>query len=975
MASRYVSARRLIMAKYVFLFFNWFGAFPVVYDQETKIFAICRRGLLVTFVQVVFVGLEIHKHLIMLFFGAIKKTTAVSAIVLATNGFGLLIVLLRRIAFVRDTVACYNSLQSEWPANISVRKSSKLILYASAAMVFIDFVGDNIERRTEDKPMSLGELTALASLGFEMQLIHTFHTIGQLYGDLNEYVESNLSDDLERIHKARQKNLVLYTFCKKFNSHYNVDLIIHFSCYQLNVLLELFEFVKMLSTSIGTNTFFYSFMDLKTIIKLIRMTRIFLVFIYLIESSTYLHHKSVFTFYCILRSRVNYLKYQTKEQLYLFLDELNATEVTITANYCYDVDKKFLCSVSGSIIAVYNRHIRTRFSPPPHSVSNSNSGRPYDEAGYCAATAEINRGRDDNDACVEGIPEKKPRKQKRIISADVELIIMTYDDLLHKIGDFGTYQRRIYFFLCLPGISCALHKLAGVFILAKANHRCQLPGELANASYVLPPNIMNMSYPFDDKTESWSSCRMYDTNFTDAYYSHKIPANHSRTCDRWIFDKSDFQNTAVMEFNLVCDKAWYKGTSDSMLMVGVMLGAIIFGYLSDRIGRKNIFTISVWLQGIAGCGLAFTQEYWSFTFLRVIVGASTSGLYLAAYVIGLEFVSPSYRMVVGVVIQMFFSVGFLLTSAFAYAFNNWRYFQLAITVPTLCYTTYQWFIPESVRWLLTNGKQEKAVEILQKVCRVNDVEMSKKDIIDVLERNSVDQPVAQNYNLPKASFFDLFKHPVILKRSIVIMLLWFVNSTAYYGLSWSTTSLGGNQFLVFNLAGLVEFPAYTFLLLTLNRWGRKINISGFLILAGLALLATLVIPKTCTWLTIFCAMIAKLAITASYGAVYVYTAEQFPTVVRNMGLGVGSFFAKIGGIAAPHINNMSEISTSMPLIVYGSLALLVGVWSLVLPETLNKKLPDTIEDLIAMSEKNYQTVLLKEPILNNKANKIDNEKY
>lgn len=48
---------------------------------------------------------------------------------------------------------------------------------------------------------------------------------------------------------------------------------------------------------------------------------------------------------------------------------------------------------------------------------------------------------------------------------------MTYDDLLHKIGDFGTYQKRIYFFLCLPAMSCALYKLAGVFILAKADHR------------------------------------------------------------------------------------------------------------------------------------------------------------------------------------------------------------------------------------------------------------------------------------------------------------------------------------------------------------------------------------------------------------------------------------------------------------------------------------------------------------------------
>lgn len=56
-------------------------------------------------------------------------------------------------------------------------------------------------------------------------------------------------------------------------------------------------------------------------------------------------------------------------------------------------------------------------------------------------------------------------------------------------------------------------------------------------------------------------------------------------------------------------------------------------------------------------------------------------------------------------------------------------------------------------------------------------------------------------------------------------------------------------------------------------------------------------------MVIFFAMMAKMSITASYGAVYVYTAEQFPTVVRNMGLGVGSFFARIGGIVAPYINN------------------------------------------------------------------------
>jgi len=63
---------------------------------------------------------------------------------------------------------------------------------------------------------------------------------------------------------------------------------------------------------------------------------------------------------------------------------------------------------------------------------------------------------------------------------------MTYDDLLYKIGDFGKYQKRIYFFLCLPAISCALHKLSGVFILDKTNYRYtfSMPYNVAPIYYI-----------------------------------------------------------------------------------------------------------------------------------------------------------------------------------------------------------------------------------------------------------------------------------------------------------------------------------------------------------------------------------------------------------------------------------------------------------------------------------------------------------
>lgn len=87
-----------------------------------------------------------------------------------------------------------------------------------------------------------------------------------------------------------------------------------------------------------------------------------------------------------------------------------------------------------------------------------------------------------------------------------------------------------------------------------------------------------------------------------------------------------------------------------------------------------------------------------------------------------------------------------------------------------------------------------------------------------------------------------------------------------------------------------------------------------------------------------------MCITASYGTVYIFTAEQFPTPVRNVGLGASSMMARVGGILAPYINALSAKWQPFPLIIFGAMAFVSGLLSLLLPETLNKKLPETIEE-------------------------------
>lgn len=114
--------------------------------------------------------------------------------------------------------------------------------------------------------------------------------------------------------------------------------------------------------------------------------------------------------------------------------------------------------------------------------------------------------------------------------------------------------------------------------------------------------------------------------------------------------------------------------------------------------------------------------------------------------------------------------------------------------------------------------------------------------------------------------------------------------------------------------------------------------------AGVMLLLTMIVPDKMDWLIVVLAMCGKLAITASYGTIYIFSAEQFPTVIRNVGMGTASMCARVGGILAPYINLLSDVWKPFPMIVFGVMAFAGGLLSLFLPETLNKTLPETIED-------------------------------
>lgn len=532
---------------------------------------------------------------------------------------------------------------------------------------------------------------------------------------------------------------------------------------------------------------------------------------------------------------------------------------------------------------------------------------------------------------------------------------MAYEDLFKYIGDFGRYQKRIYFLLCLTAIPCGFHKLANVFLMAKPDHRCQLPFELSNDTYTLSNHTLSMAYPYDFKNKGYSMCERFDANFTDEYFSSNVPATKRIDCDSYIFDDTKYKSSTVIEWSMICGRKGLRATADSLFMVGVLLGSIVFGQMSDKYGRKPVFFASLVLQVIFGVIAGIAQDYITFVLARLIIGATTSGVFLVSYVLAMEMVGPTYRLFAGVAVMMFFSLGFILTAGFAYFFTDWRDFQIAITLPGLVFMCYYWFIPESSRWLLSKNRKDEAIKVIEAVAKENQVSIPK-DVLDSIDDDIKQKEIVKQPDVKEPSLLDLFRYPNLRKKTLLIFLDWFVNSATYYGLSWNTNNLGGNDLVNFIISGAVEFPAYTFLLLTLNRWGRRNILCGCMLAAGIMLLATIIIPEEYNITIVVFAMLGKMAITSSYGTVYVFTTEQFPTPVRNVGLGASSMMARFGGILAPYINILGDIWRPFPLVVFGVLAFISGLLSLYLPETLNKKLPETIEEGERFGKKTHKDV-------------------
>ncbi|KAF7249473.1 Solute carrier family 22 member 5, partial [Varanus komodoensis] len=405
----------------------------------------------------------------------------------------------------------------------------------------------------------------------------------------------------------------------------------------------------------------------------------------------------------------------------------------------------------------------------------------------------------------------------------------------------------------------------------------------------------------------------------------------------------------LWQWNLVCNQDWKSPLTTSLFFVGVLLGSFVSGQLSDRFGRKTVLFITMGIQTGFSFLQVFSTSWEMFSILFLIVGLGQISNYVAAFVLGTEILGKSVRIIyctLGVCI--FYAFGYMFLPLCAYFIRDWRMLLLALTVPGLLYIPLWWFIPESPRWLLSQGRIQEAEDIIRRAAAKNHVTAPAVifDPVEIQDFNSQDQ---KTYNI-----LDIVRTQNIRSVTIMCVILWMVISIGYFGLSLDTPNLHGDIYVNCFLSAVIEVPAYIMSWLLLQQLPRRYSMVGSLFLGGCVLLFIQLVPTYLSVVSIILVMAGKFGITASFSMVYVYTAELYPTVVRNMGVGVCSMASRFGSIFSPYFVYLGAYDRFLPYILMGSLTVLAGILTLFLPETYGIPLPDTTEQMLRVKGIKYR---------------------
>lgn len=557
------------------------------------------------------------------------------------------------------------------------------------------------------------------------------------------------------------------------------------------------------------------------------------------------------------------------------------------------------------------------------------------------------------------------------------------------IGGLGAWQVCI---ILLISLSFSNNMIISVFFNSIPRHRCR--ADLALEAWFHSWNFTYMARflgPVDESGNHLRQCRRYagraPANITlsaliDFYKSARDSVSTANyTCfDGYVFEYSEVQYRGgiVQQWELVCDKAWQLPFNESAYMVGMMVGFIFGGWLSDRVGRRKAMVISGCGEILAVLATASSSSHWFYIIGRIILALFATARGSAYVVLAAEITTAKCRSTlsaIGMVLQIILQ-GCMLGILAIYV-TNWRLFIIFNSLPNILVILQIWLLSESPRWLAACGRAEEAAQILYSAYRFNsrfrkpppEVLMTTEEFLqhvglgpngrqDVILRNIRLRAIySSSEGASEFAIWQLFK-PHLVKVTLLSTSILTCQMTCIFGMVFFASNIKLHVSFVTIVNSVAQIPG-CILAAALYRYckSRKLPLLVVyvivVIMGAVAAFHTIYFhPSTDTMLNVYSNVII-LFLSAAQRMLFIYVPELYKPIYRNRGFGLSAGMARLGALWFPMINRLDkEVMHGLPLVVYTLITVLQLVLILFLEDTtgLARRSTITISSVIEGSE-------------------------
>ncbi|KAH8307302.1 hypothetical protein KR044_009704, partial [Drosophila immigrans] len=517
------------------------------------------------------------------------------------------------------------------------------------------------------------------------------------------------------------------------------------------------------------------------------------------------------------------------------------------------------------------------------------------------------------------------------------------DAILVRIGQFGRYQIINYVLLCVPMVFNAFFSISYVFTASTVVHRCNIT-QCDSPSSLYEEPWLNFTVPI--KKSEWDACSRYSmmnqTFLSEPSSDMCAPEffydNRTESCGN-DFKFRDEERTISTEFGIFCSDEWKLSLVGTINNVGQFVGIPLGGFFADRYGRRTMLAFAGALSALMGIIRSLSSNFYMFLVFEFLDMAVGSTLFPTAFLLAIELVGPKRRVAAATIITIFYALGEAFLGFLASQVQNWRWLLRVLYAPAILQILFLWILPESVRWLLSQGQEQRAASVLRRAAKINKRSLPEDQLDELMDNNrtKLRQANESQYPIKQAARFFIW-------RIANCCFCWFTHTLIALGLSLNSVNLGGSKYNNFMLNGVVQIPGLLLPLIIMDRIGRRYSLCASMLICAVCMGASAAVGSDdyAGSLTLF--LIGKLAITCSFQILYFFTSEIFPTNVRNSLLSLCSMVGRIGSMLAPQTPLLAKYYEHAPSILFATFALVSGFLTLGFPETADKVLPTTMED-------------------------------